>query len=331
MVQKEGATNTIAIVVFITILIWVYADLALDEPYDISKATISIIRPPEAQLWVSFEDESSTFEIQDLTLTGPASRITQFGQSLNEGNISLDFPLLPNMHGISGPGNWTVSVSSVISDNERMRDWGLMVESSEPEEIVLSAVELIPRQMPVVCTDENGGPLAGEQIEPATVEVLVPSDWMREVYVRLTSEEIRQARSFAIDKTPSFRVGEEVWQAQSSVKVTMPQDALDIGTIQNVKLGIIFSQVTQGKYRVEVENLTEVLGPITVQSTPAAKEAYGSMLFQVILEIDDSLEGEIGTVLEKELIYNLPSEYVSKGEIVAPQTPVIAKFELIPI
>ena len=46
----------IAIVVFITILIWVCADLALDEEFNFANATIRVVMS-NPKLWVSFDYE----------------------------------------------------------------------------------------------------------------------------------------------------------------------------------------------------------------------------------------------------------------------------------
>jgi hypothetical protein len=334
MMQGRIKFGKIAIVIFITVLIWIYADLAIDEEYTIPSTTISITRPADATLWVSFQEESSSIQINNLKLSGPASRISQFRQAVNNGNVSLNISFLPDKQGVREPGDWAIPIDSVLSDSEMMREWGFMVESSEPDIITVTATELVPKILAVKCVDENSGPLTAQKIEPAELEMWLPEDWVGDALVRLTPEEIRQSRSFPVEKVPSVRIGEEIWPAQKSVKVSLPQDALKEGTIQNVTLGIIYGLNMDGKYRVEIENLTEVIGQITVQSTPQAREDYENMRYQVILEIDDKFEGEEpGKVLEQPLIYNLPPEHVRKGEIiVAPtQTPVTAKFKLIPM
>jgi hypothetical protein len=318
-------------------LIWVYADLALDEEYLVTGVTISITKPSGARLWVSFEGETSQMRVEELVLSGPTSKITQFSQALNKGDISLDFHLLPDKQGIKGPGNWQFSIASVIGESDQMRQWGLMVERAEPDVVTVTATELIPRSLTIKCEDENNSPLIAQKITPAQVEMWVPQGWVGDALVKLTSEEVRQARSFAVSKIPTIRVGGETWQVQKSVEVTMPQDALRESSIQNVKLGIKFSLLMQGKYEVVIEepDLAKIIGsPISVQATPEARQAYENQRYQVILELDDSLQNaEPGTVHEQELIYNFPQEYVRKGEIMLSpaQTPLIAKFKLVPI
>jgi hypothetical protein len=333
---KKIKFGKVALVIFITILIWVYADLALDDKYPISSATISVSRSASARLWVSFEDQSSSIMIKNLILSGPASKISQFSQELSKGAVSLDFFLVPDKQGINEPGNWPISVASVINDSEQMRKWGLMVESSEPENITVTAARLVQKTLNVKCVDENDGPLTAQKVDPAQVEMWVPDDWVGDAIVKLASEDIRHARSFAVEKVPYIRVGQKSWEARDTVKVSMPADTLKEGTIQNVTLGITYSLIMQGKYRVEIEDedLPNLIGPISVKATPEARQAYENMRYQLILEIDDSYQSEEpGKILERQLTYNFPPEYVRTGEItVAPtQTPVTAKFKLVPI
>ena len=54
---KKVKFSKLAIVIFLTILIWVWADRALDEPDTIYNATI-IIGRTSPKLWVSFDQGS---------------------------------------------------------------------------------------------------------------------------------------------------------------------------------------------------------------------------------------------------------------------------------
>ncbi|GAI89130.1 unnamed protein product, partial [marine sediment metagenome] len=58
MVEKPNYGKIMA-VVLITILIWVWADLALDEEFSVSGGTISMAKSTRPNLWVSFNDEPS--------------------------------------------------------------------------------------------------------------------------------------------------------------------------------------------------------------------------------------------------------------------------------
>ena len=70
---RKPKYGKIAVVVFITILIWVWADLALDEKLPVSNATISVVKS-NPQLWVSF-DVASFVAIEEMVLKGPLRKI----------------------------------------------------------------------------------------------------------------------------------------------------------------------------------------------------------------------------------------------------------------
>ena len=68
----------IAIVVFITILIWVCADLALDEELPVSNAVVSVVKS-NPELWVSFDDASSV-PVEEMVLKGPLRKIAEISK-----------------------------------------------------------------------------------------------------------------------------------------------------------------------------------------------------------------------------------------------------------
>src|SRR4030042_4820181 len=80
---RKPKYGKISVVVFITILIWVWADLALDEELTVSTATISIIRS-NPKLWVSFDNAASVL-IEELVLKGPLRKIAEISKKLEEG------------------------------------------------------------------------------------------------------------------------------------------------------------------------------------------------------------------------------------------------------
>ena len=109
-------------------------------------------------------------------------------------------------------------------------------------------------------------------------------------------------------------------------------DRLNDYTITTATLGFSLSANLQGKYKVEVINLNEVIQTITIRATPQAKRAYENMPYQVVLEIADSdrdVKGE--EPLRREVIYNFPEEFVRNDDIALKQQPVEAHFKLIPL
>ncbi|MFC1738733.1 hypothetical protein ACFL1G_06770 [Planctomycetota bacterium] len=324
----------IALVVFITALIWIWVDLKLDEEYAVKGAVVRISESPDPELWVSFQGKSSV-PIESIVVRGPASKITNLKQNLSEGPSSLEFVLFPEQRQITSPGRYPVNAASVLRESDQMEQWGLTVESCEPQTVMVEASKLVEKSLSVKCVNDNGTPLTAQKIEPAQVQMSVPEDWVGQATVELSASEITQARAMPVEKTPYVRLpGGQIKNAAESVAITMPADSLQRGTVTNVKLGIIYSLNLQGEYKAKIDNMTEVLGNILVRATPEAKRAFEDMRYQVVLEIDDSYKDADPDIVQKEeLIYNLPSDFVMKGEIVLDpqQQPISAQFKLVPV
>jgi hypothetical protein len=109
------------------------------------------------------------------------------------------------------------------------------------------------------------------------------------------------------------------------------QDALSEQTIQSPKLGIEFSLNLQGKYLVEVKNLSDVLRAFPIRATREAKQAYEQEPFQMtlyILDGDEQVQGD----QKREVVYNLPWRFVQDGDIMPPQPPTSpVSFRLVPL
>ncbi|UCC23471.1 MAG: hypothetical protein JSW23_05305, partial [Planctomycetota bacterium] len=68
MIIRKINSGKILVVVFITVLIWVWADLALDEELPDKPAVIVIDESATPKLWVSF-NQNRTADIK-ITLSG---------------------------------------------------------------------------------------------------------------------------------------------------------------------------------------------------------------------------------------------------------------------
>ena len=56
--QTKIKYGKIAIVIFITVLIWVWADLALDKTLPVANIPVTVAKSTNPALWVSFGDRS---------------------------------------------------------------------------------------------------------------------------------------------------------------------------------------------------------------------------------------------------------------------------------
>ena len=170
------------------------------------------------------------------------------------------------------------------------------------------------------------------------MKIFVPDDWGREkltAKVTLTPGEIEQARAAAIERTPYVELGTaQRREAARTVKVKMPpqEDPLSEYTISPT-IGYCLSENLQGKYKVEVTNLRQVLDIMVIRATADAKRVYEQQpLPEMTLYILDGDEKRPQTdPPRRRVVYNFPQEYVRKGEIELKGEPVEARFTLTPL
>ena len=331
----------IAVVVFLTLLIWVWADLALDTTKTFYNATISISKTANPNLWISFNEKPS-INIKQFDLKGPVSKINQIEDDINNDPKKLDFTLIPEQMDINKSGNYVLSVRDILDKSDWIKDNSLSVvdESCDPCQVNINVVDLVPQDLTVQCFNENSEPLKTETIEPQKINMLVPKSWSGErlvARVMLSREDISKARSEIIEKTPQITLasGQLPRLSATTVKIKMSPiaDQRQPSTVKDPTLGYCFSANLQGKYMVEInkEDLPKI-NTITIKATEAAKLAYESMLFQVILEIgdDDIQKAEGGQEIRKELVYNFPHGF-GEDEIQLVGDKVTVRFRLIKI
>ncbi len=324
----------ITVVIFLTVLIWVWADLALDDDVTVPKATINAAF--SKNIWVSFNDKAKV-SINNIELKGPTSKIAEVRRRLNDGTLVLDFLLNPEREGMTTTGLHSLKVLDFIKKSEKMKIKelsGLTVEACVPEIIDVNVVELVERALDIECFDENGAPLEVASIEPSSkVDMFVPADSRLKARVELTPRDIEQARHSVVKKTPFVVLAEDqTRQASAPVEIKMPPeaDSLSEYPIQEAKLGFTLSANLQGKYKVDV-NYNEVVRPFTILATEEAKLAYESQPFQMTLYILDSDAQK--EEQQREVVYNFPEKFVRSNEIkLNPlQKPAEARFKLIPL
>lgn len=323
----------IAIVTLMTILIWVWADLELDEILPEKPAVIVVDESASRTLWVSFNQAVSA-DIR-ITLSGPHSAVVEVNRRLKEGK-RLEFIFNVAQEQMEEPRRYTLALLPFLQRDEQIRRLGLKVKSCDPETLDVQVVKLVKKQLAVECLGDNKMPLEAESIVPEKVDVFVPEDWEGEklvAKVQLTRREIDQARLSAIAETPYIELYEgQARGVDTTVKIKMPpaEDALTDYKIMTATLGFVLSENLQGKYGVQVTNLNEVISNIAIRATPEARQAYENLRYQVILEIDDE-DTARAEEFPRPVVYNFPEEFVRKGEIVLNQTPAQARFKLVPI
>jgi len=329
--------SKIAIVIFLTVLIWVWADLALDETLSVPGATIIVAEVPESSddLWVNFAGKASA-SIDNIVLKGPASKIAEIKRELTDGSLELKFSLYPDWQRISTAGSHTINVLDFIKESEEMRYLsGLTAESCEPNTLTVDVVKLVERPLTVQCVDQSGNSQKTESIVPPTVNMLVPGEWGNDkliATIRLTQSEIERARKTPVKKNPYVELApEQIREVAASVtiKLSPEEDPLTVQRIEDATLVIAMSPTLLAKYYVDVTNLPSVLNSIAVKATTDAKRAYEDQLLpHMTLYIFDSDTEKGQEVQRKRVHYNFPPESVRKGEIELSQEPATAEFKL---
>jgi hypothetical protein len=338
---KQRRLRKIVATVIFTTLIWVFADLALDEELTISNLKLSVAKSINPALWVTFSGQSYV-PLDKVILKGSARKIAEARQRINAGRFVREFYFDPEQEKMASAGEHILDVAEFLKGTDDIRQLGLTVISTDPNTLTVSVVELQKKQVVVRCLDDNQNPLKVVSIEPAQVEAFVPAERSGaalEAKVSLGKRETEQARLAPIEKTPVVELAPgQNREAVSSVKITLPkeQERLQEYLITNVRLSFSLSANLEGKYKVELVNPEAVMGSVAIRATPEAKRAYENMRYHVILEIDDSdktspAAGEPAPEIRRDLIYDFPPEFLRKDEIALNQSPVQARFRLIPI
>ena len=323
--------------VFLTALIWVWADLAQDERLELSNfVTVTMAKSSDPNLWVALESDNSALRasltIDRVVLKGPASRVSEIVRRRNRGKLDLNLFLVPEQMGLTETTTLsTLDVLSFLKESDEIRQLGLTVETCEPRNINIQVARLKTEPVKVECVDEMGNQLITEAIEPSLVKVRVPREGTAAARVRLTAEEQKQAREAPVEKTPYIELPDgQRRDGLQPVKVKLPpaENALRQYPVSGT-LGLCMSQNLQGKYKVELRE-DPMGGLVLVRATAAAHQEYDKMPFHVLLYIEDS-DKPSQEYTSREVVFNFPQEYVQRGEIKLDQTVPKVQFRLVPI
>jgi hypothetical protein len=320
----------IAVVIFLTVLIWIWADLAQERDTTIPSVTVEISKSTRPDRLASFKQDGSLVSsvgVQDVQVRGSASKITQLQTRLNQGLLALEFFLVPEDEGMTEPGEHSLTLVDFLKQSKPLRELGLTVESCEPKKVAVQVMELVQKPVTVECIDENGITRTAQNIDPPKVNAYVPADMALTAKVQLTPSEMAKARASAVEKTPFVDLpGDRRREVNRKVKVTMPPaDVLKEYPVP-ATLGFCFSENLQGKYAVQVQNASD-LARVLIKATPAAEQAYRQQPYQITLNILD--EDINATDVQKRTVqYNFPEEYVRRDEIKLSEEQVQARFTL---
>jgi hypothetical protein len=320
------------IVIFLTCLIWVWADLAKTEEKAFSNAMITVDKTATPGLWVSFNEEQ-TAAIKEIVLKGSSSRIAEAERDIRQGLLSLEFFLNASQEGFSESGTHSLDVLSFLKKQSDISELGLSVVSCDPNTVDVGVVKLMKKELTVECVDENGSTLKTESIEPPKIEMPAPEDWsgtQLKAFVMLSRTDKEQARQEAIEKTPYMKLASSQTR-ESPVKVKIKLPPTEKGLLPynvTATVGFTFSINLAGQYTVEIENPGD-LSAVNIKATPEAMKAFEDQPYHMQLHILDTDKNE-EDYQRREVVYLFPEEFVRADEIMLNEPPAMAKFKLIP-
>lgn len=317
------------LVIFITCLIWVWADLSLDK--DLTDQTVTVIASrANPRLWVTIEGKP---EIQvKADLRGPVAKLKELTERIESGKERLEIIFDAERQNMATEGEYSLpDVRRFLSESEKIHEYGLSVKASRPDKLQhIKVVELKEKTLPIKCVDETGDEIAGAHISPDIITVLVPQQLTEAKIKMATLAEKKQARGGTIEKKPyvEFPNG-EIRYAETNVKVelSVTQEDMKQYTVSGT-LGFIFSANLAGRYRVEFIKRPEI-GSITIAATEEARASYEEKQFEALLEIQDDDAGK--PEITRQIVYNFPIQYVREDKIRLKGDPAEAKFKLVPV
>ncbi len=322
----------IILVVFITILIWVWADKAQDENYTFENVLLKAERSLASDLWLTFDGQRSA-TLEELTLRGPAARLDDLRRDLKTGSPRLEFFIGPADAGLREPGQTNLNVLDFLRNSGQLQSLRVSAINCKPRTITVKASRLVEKELNVRCVRPNGDVLNAKKIEPATVKMRVPEDWsLLAADVILNNSEIEQARLNNFEKTATVRFSpDEMHVIPTKIKIMMPPATEDLSprSVTQATIGFVLSPNLVGKYRIVLENYSE-LASFTISATSEAARAYREQPFQILLYILDE-DAKNMSEQRKEVEYNFPDEFVSQDKIRLNQPAGIARFKLSPI
>lgn len=339
--RRKLKPSKIGGVIFLTILIWVWADLALERQMTLSSLPMRLTTAADPALAVAFlvnqtEDEfSNDALLNSVDLIGPEATINRVKRVQGE---NLEFVLAADELGLTEPGTHSVALLDFLrqSASREPRLAGLTVDSCDPNVMILQVERLVRMKIPVRCMDQQGLPVEEATAAPAEVEMFVPEGWtgeQRVAWVTLTDNELDRARlnPSPVSKQPYITVLGQRREADIAVKVSMDiEQRLEVAVIRP-KLGFVLSPNLQNKYTVVMDqlNLNNAIETIRIRATEEARQAYDNSLYHVLLEVQDN-DAEVAEVASRRLRYNFPPEFAGSGQIRLDIAPRSVTFKLVP-
>jgi len=325
-----------AVVVILTLLIWTGSYLALEQKIT-RTATLDI--SSSMGLLVTFIDAERPIEVE-LTLKGPAAKITQFKKMLQSDNPDekekLDFFFDPEEYGEAETGRHFIDVPELLRKTAKIRKYNLAIESCKPSIVEIKVEKLVKKTLAIQCIDGvSHVEIIPKNITPSpTVQMYVKDSWLADdlkAKVILTPEQIVKAKQSYVPMKPFIVLapGEQPRYADYH-NIFLPSTSLPVWSLQP-SIGYTDTKNIREKYNIELLNEKELTSTTSFRATEQAWKEYKEKTTpHLLISISETDPGEIATV---PVTYNFPQQYLRNGEIelADPDSAPKAKFKLVPI
>ncbi|NQV35928.1 MAG: hypothetical protein HQ515_24770 [Phycisphaeraceae bacterium] len=324
---------------FLTVLIWVWSDLALVEPGDLTQIPVVLGNSSDPNLLVSFVDDADRFTdhimIDTVSVKGPAVRVDQIKTLERNEDLKLRLVLEPEAWDLTEPmeaPKWPLV--NFVRRSPAIR--GLSIDDCFPRTAFISVVQLAKRSLEVQCVDEDDSPIPA-QITPSSITMYVPEAWPEDIltaYVKLSTDALNRAQGeVPHEAIPFVNIRGRIKTAKQSVKVRLPEvvTPLKTQTIQNPKFCLVVDPFVQKDFVIRIPNEVEkTTKRIQFKGTDEAKAAFQAEPYHVELVVERK-EGSQAGPRSQILQYRFPRAYVEKNEIKPDDSPLDKiDFELVP-
>ncbi|MCP4454301.1 MAG: hypothetical protein GY809_22815 [Planctomycetes bacterium] len=322
-------------VVFLTVLIWVWSDLALDETADLSQIPVMLGNSSDPNLLVSFVDDAELLTdrivINTVSIKGPVAAVEQMKARERTNSLDLHLVLEPDKWELTEPMDapaW--SLVNFVKRSPAIDDSGLSIDSCVPRTASIRVMRLAKRSLVVQCVDQNRSTIPA-QITPSTIQMYVPEAWPEDrlvADVELSAIDLNRAQSdIPIDLIPFVDISGRIKRAKQSVKVRLSESVTNLTSqvIENPKFCLVVDPIIQRDYKIVISREVEALRRILFKGTNAAKRAYQNEPYHVELVVER--DGSQSAILK----YRFPREYVEKNQLKPDDSPLdTIDFKLVP-
>lgn len=335
MMERIKIKKVIA-VVFLTVLIWVWSDLALDDTSELSQIPVVLGSSSDPNLLVSFVDDAGRLTdhimIDMVSIKGPAGKIEQIKTQERADLLNLQLLLEPDSWELTEPMEATPwSLVNFVKRSPSIGNRGLSIDDCSPRTASISVVQLVRQLLPVQCIDAYGS-IVPASVTPSSINMYVPEAWTGDALmatVELTAADLNRAQGETpIDKTPFVDINGRIKTARQPVKVLLSQEVTNLKSqfIDQPKFCLVVDPVVQRDYVIEMPPEVETPGRIHFKGTDEAKRAYQNEPYHVELVVERKAGPQSQT-----LKYRFPPEYVKNRQIEPDDSPLATiDFKLVP-